>query len=71
MRAHLYIEGSKEWLEALYVALSNQKESERLKSKLKLGNGLELVIEARDSTALRAGLNTYLRIIQVAEKFKR
>ncbi len=71
MRATLHIKGDKEWLEALYVALKDQKESKRLKSTLTLHDTLEIVLEAKDSTALRAGLNTYLRIIQVAEKFKR
>jgi len=68
----LKIEGDKQYLEALYEALQHQKNSKRLTYDLDLKRGtLTVFITASDSTALRAGLNTYLRIIQQAENVKK
>ena len=43
----------------------------RICAKVSLGKSLTIMVESPDATALRAGLNTYLRILQSVEEFSK
>jgi len=53
----------------IYRSLNVDKNGERSKAKLYLAkDGLLLVIEAEDLTALRAAINAWLRLIKMSEE---
>jgi tRNA threonylcarbamoyladenosine modification (KEOPS) complex Pcc1 subunit len=58
------IKAKKELIEALKIALNEYKE-ERFSTNIKSKDAiLKITVKASDATALRAGLNSYLRILQ-------
>ena len=63
LSAEIRVKGTRKKLLAIKDAFLEAK-AERMRSSVKLGKELAITVEAEDATALRAGLNTYLRILQ-------
>lgn len=63
LSAELRVKGNRKQLLAIKDAILEAK-ADRMRSSAKLGKQLVITVEAEDATALRAGLNTYLRILQ-------
>jgi len=63
LSAEIRVKGDKKQLLAIRSAIL-EANTERMRSSTKLGKELIITVEAEDATALRAGLNTYLRILQ-------
>ena len=61
------VTGEKAFIEALNLSLQNFNDN-RVESKHYIRNGVLYITAKGDATRVRAILNSYLRIIQVAEK---
>ncbi|WP_457590370.1 KEOPS complex subunit Pcc1 [Geoglobus sp.] len=65
MRGVIEVEGKAEWLEVLSRVFVEKPEERRSRAKVYLTQGKFVVeIEASDLTALRASVNSYLRLIR-------
>ncbi len=68
VKGEITVEGDDELVHALNKSLPIQ-EQDRFKASLVAEDGrIHIIVEAEDSTALRAALNSYLRILQAIEK---
>jgi tRNA threonylcarbamoyladenosine modification (KEOPS) complex Pcc1 subunit len=65
----IMIKAGKDVIEALYEAF-HVYEEERFTTKIeKNGNVIKIIVKAKDAVALRAALNSYLRILQSLNEF--
>ena len=70
LSAKITVNGDRKTLLAMKKAIIASK-GERISSRVSLGKFLTITVESPDATALRAGLNTYLRILQSVEGFSK
>jgi len=70
LSAKITVNGDRKTLEAMKKAIIASN-GERIRSRVSLSRSLEITVESPDATALRAGLNTYLRILQSVEGFSK
>lgn len=70
LSAEITVNGDRKTLKAMKDAIIASN-GERIKSRVSLGKSLTVTVESTDATALRAGLNTYLRILQSVEDFSK
>ncbi|MEM4295353.1 MAG: KEOPS complex subunit Pcc1 [Candidatus Anstonellales archaeon] len=70
LKGTISIKAGSNFLDALQNALSEYNE-ERFKTAIKKSkNSITIHVNASDATALRAGLNSYLRILQCLNELK-
>ncbi len=70
LSARITVNGDRKTLLAMKKAIIASKGG-RIRSRVSLGKSLTITVESPDATALRAGLNTYLRILQSVEGFSK
>jgi tRNA threonylcarbamoyladenosine modification (KEOPS) complex Pcc1 subunit len=70
LSARITVNGDRKTLVAMKKAMLGSKDA-RICAKVSLGKSLTITVESPDATALRAGLNTYLRILQSVEEFSK
>jgi tRNA threonylcarbamoyladenosine modification (KEOPS) complex Pcc1 subunit len=63
LSAEIRVDGDRKTLAAMKAALLESKDA-RIRGTVSLEKSLVITVESPDATALRAGLNTYLRILQ-------
>ncbi len=66
LSAEIRVNGDMKTLAAMKAALLESKDA-RICGSVSLKKSLVITVESPDATALRAGLNTYLRILQSVE----
>ena len=69
-RASIEVEGNTDHLDKIFLAEKFDKEERSSFSVEKQKSGLKFIVEANDSTALRATLNSITKLLGVYEKMR-